>query len=187
MRKIGAFNFISLDGYFQGPDGDTSWHRHGEEENQYAVDALKTEGTLLFGRITYEMMAGFWPTDAAKEMSPGVAEGMNKFEKIVFSNTLKTADWNNSRIISGNIVEEIAKLKQADGNDMMILGSGSIVTQFSDAGLIDEFQIMVDPVALGGGTPIFHGMKKKLDLELVASRTFKSGVVLLTYVPLKNG
>jgi dihydrofolate reductase len=181
MRKITSFTFLTLNGYFKGENEDTSWHRHGEEENRYSEDSLQSDNILLFGRTTYEMMYSFWPTPMAAELFPEVAIGMNKAEKIVFSNTLKIAEWNNTTIMKGGIVEQIKNIKSGKGKDMAILGSGSIVAQFSDAGLIDTYKIMIDPVALGGGTTLFEGLNQKLDLRLVESRVFNSGVVLLTY------
>ena len=122
---------------------------------------------------------------------PEIAEGMNKSEKIVFSRTLKNADpivigWKNTRIIRNNIVEEIKKLKSTSKKDMTILGSGSILTQLAEAGLMDSFQFMLDPIALGDGTPIFKGIGNKLDLKLTATRAFKSGAVLLSYESVKK-
>jgi len=184
MRKLVIFNFTTLNGYFEGPGGDLSWHRHGEEESKFAADSAGQGGILLFGRITYEHMAAWWPTPQALQQMPAVAEGMNKAEKIVFSRTLKRADWENTRIIGGDIITAVKQLKQTPGKDMCVLGSGSIITQFADAGLIDEYQFMVDPVALGNGTPTFKGLKNKLDLKLVSTKTFKSGVILLSYQPL---
>jgi dihydrofolate reductase len=112
-----------------------------------------------------------------------VAEGMNNADKIVFSKTMKKAAWNNTRLMKDDIVNEIKKMKKAPGMDMTILGSGSIVTLFAEQGLIDEYQIMVNPVVLGDGIPLFKDMKIKLDLKLIATRPFKSGVVLLSYRP----
>ena len=184
MRKLNSFTFVTLNGCFEAPKGDISWHRHGAEENQYAAEGLKSGSTLLFGRVTYQLMAGYWPTPMAMKNDPVVAEGMNSAEKIVFSTTLKKADWSNTRVVTGNIVEEIRKLKRTPGKPMTLLGSGSILSQFAEQGLIDEYSIMVDPVAVGGGTPIFKNIKRKLDLKLTATRTFGSGVVLLCYEPL---
>lgn len=184
MRHLSLFNFITLNGHFKGPGGDISWHRHGEEESRYSEKALALDSTLLFGRITYDVMASFWPTPEAYESSPLVAEGMNKSEKIVFSRTMKSADWNNTRIISDNIVKEIRKMKKMQGKDMAILGSGSIAALLAEHGLIDRYQIMLDPVAIGSGTPIFNGISKPLHLKLIRSKTFKSGVILLDYVPM---
>jgi dihydrofolate reductase len=184
MRKVNVFNFITLNGCYKGPKGDISWHRHGAEENEYATDSLSSESTLLFGRVTYQMMASYWPTPIAIKNDPIAAEGMNNSDKIVFSRTLKNVEWNNTRLVKDNIAEEIRKMKQMPGKDMTILGSGSIVTQFAEQGLIDEYQIMVDPVVIGDGTPIFKDIKHKLDLKLTMTRTFKSGVVLLCYQPM---
>lgn len=184
MRKLTVFNFVTLNGYYKGPEGDIGWHRHGAEEGEYASEGLKSESILLFGRVTYEMMASYWPTPMAIQNDPVVAEGMNNAEKVVFSRSLKNAAWNNTRIVKDNIVEEIKKMKRTAGKDMTILGSGSIVTQFAEQGLIDEYQFMVDPVVLGDGTPMFQSIKQKLDLKLTNTRTFKSGVVLLCYEPV---
>jgi dihydrofolate reductase len=186
MRKLTVFNFVTLNGYFEGPKIDISWHRHGAEENEYAAEMLKSGGTLLFGRMTYEMMASYWPTPDAIKNDPIVAAGMNNADKIVFSRTLKKVEWNNTRLVKDNIVEEIKKIKQLPGKDMTVLGSGSILTQFAEQGLIDEYQIMVDPVVLGDGTPIFKNIKHKMDLKLTRTRIFKSGVVLLCYQPVEK-
>lgn len=185
MRKLFAFNFITLNGFYKGAADDISWHRHGEEESAFAAENMQGEGAvLLFGRVTYQQMASFWPTSEAIKNIPDVAAGMNSAEKIVFSNTLRKAEWNNTKVISGDIVEAMKKLKQTEGKDMTILGSGSIVSTFADHGLIDGYQVMLDPVALGGGAALFSGITKKLDLKLTGTRTFKSGVVLLNYQPL---
>ena len=183
MGKVNAFDFVTLDGYFEGPKGDISWHKHDADGTAYAVEGLKSGNTLLFGRVTYEMMASYWPTPVAIKNDPVVAEGMNRAEKIVFSRTLKHAGWNNTRLVKDNIGEEIRKLKKISGRDMTLLGSGSILTQLAEEGLIDEFQFMVDPVALGEGTPIFKNIKHRLNLKLTSTRTFKNGTVLLCYQP----
>lgn len=185
MGKLSSFQFITLNGFYKGPDNDISWHRHGGEESAFAEEGAQSNSTLLFGRITYEMMASFWPTPEAQQSMPVVAEGMNKSEKIVFSRTLKTATWNNTRIVKDNIEAEVKRLKES-GKSMTILGSGSILTQLANSGLIDEYQVMIDPVALGSGTPLFKGLQHQLDLQLINSRVFKSGVVLLSYLPIKK-
>lgn len=184
MRKLVIFNFLTLNGYFEGPGGDLSWHRHGEEESKFASESMGHGAVLLFGRVTYGHMAGYWPTPMAMQQAPVVAEGMNKAEKIVFSRTMAKAEWENTRIIKANMTEEVKKLKTTPGKDLCLLGSGSILTQLAEAGLIDEYQFMVDPVALGSGTSAFSGLGKKLDLKLKSTRAFKSGVVLLSYQPL---
>ena len=184
MRKISAFNFITLNGCFQGPKRDISWHKHGTEENEYAIESLQSGNTLLFGRVTYEMMARYWPTPIAIKNDPIVANGMNNADKIVFSRKLKKVEWNNTRLVKNNVVKEMKKMKQMPGKDMTLLGSGSIVTQLANQGLIDEYQIMIDPVVINNGTPLFKDIKNKLDLKLTMTRTFKSGVVLLCYQPM---
>jgi len=181
MRKLSTFTFISLDGYYKGENNDISWHKHGQEEGEFSAESLKAENTLLFGRVTYEMMAGFWPSPMAFESFPDTAEGMNKAEKIVFSKTLNSVDWKNTKLAKGDVIEEVKTLKASPGNDLTILGSGSIVTQLAEQGLIDEFQIMIDPVAIGAGKPLFKNISQQLSLKLVNSRTFKSGVVLNSY------
>ena len=183
MAKLNVFNFITLNGFYKGVNNDIGWHQHGGEESEFSKEGAQSDSILLFGRVTYEMMYSFWPTPMAKESMPEVADGMNKSEKIVFSNTLKKAKWNNTRIINSHAVEEIKKLKKTSKKDITILGSGSIVTLCAEHGLIDTYQIMLDPVAIGKGTPMFSGMKRQLDLNLVSVKKFKSGVVLLNYKP----
>lgn len=184
MRKLSVFNFITLNGFYKAPGGDISWHRHGAEENEYSADSLQADNILLFGRVTYEMMAGFWPTPMAVEMDAATAKGMNNAEKIVFSRTLTTADWENTTIINDDPATAVRKMKETPGRNMTLLGSGSIVTQLAAAGLIDNYQIMIDPVAIGQGTSIFNGLDQPLNLQLINSRVFKSGTILLDYRPI---
>jgi dihydrofolate reductase len=183
MRKVTVFNFITLNGFFKGPNEDISWHKHGDEESAFAAEGSKSGSALLFGRVTFQMMEGYWPTPMAKQNSPDVAEGMNASEKIVFSKTLKSTNWKNSRIVRDNPADEVKRLKKEKGSDLTVLGSGSIVTQLAENNLIDTYMLMVDPVVLGEGTPIFHGIKRHPELKLMDTRKFKSGVVLLTYQP----
>ena len=184
MGKLSVFNFVTLNGFYKGPAGDISWHKHGEEGSKLSEENLRSGNILLFGRVTYEMMANFWPSPMAYESFPVVAEGMNNAEKIVFSRTLKKADWKNTRLVKDNIVDEIKALKKMPGKNMTILGSGSIVSIFAEHGLVDEYQFMIDPIAIGDGIPIFKGIGKQLDLKLTDTKIFGSGAVLLTYQPL---
>jgi dihydrofolate reductase len=181
MRKLSSFMFITLNGFYKDLHNDTSWHQHDAEGAAYSEEAMQSESILLFGRKTYEMMSGFWPTPMAAELFPKVAAGMNKAEKIVYSNTLTHAYWNNTRVIDGDIVNATRQLKSTAGNDLTILGSGTIITTFTNAGLIDTYQFMIDPLALGNGVSIFNGIQEKLDLKLVDHRAFKSGALLVTY------
>jgi dihydrofolate reductase len=180
MGKLSVFNFITLNGFYKGPAGDISWHKHDEEGGKMSEDNLQSNNILLFGRVTYEMMAGFWPSPMAHETFPAVAEGMNNAEKIVFSKTMEKAGWKNTKLIKSNIVNEIKKMKTA-GKDMTILGSGSIVSLFAEHGLIDNYQFMLDPTAIGNGTPIFKGISEQLNLKLTDTKIFKSGSILLSY------
>jgi len=183
MRKLFVFNLVTLDGYFEGPNREIDWHNVDAEFNDYAVEMLNSVDTLLFGRVTYELMASFWPTPDAIKNDPIVAERMNNLSKIVFSRTLDKAEWHNTRLVKENIEEDIQKMKNQPGKDIVILGSGSILTQFAQRGLIDEYRIIVNPVVLGDGKPLFKGIKDRLNLKLLKTRTFRNGNVLLYYQP----
>jgi dihydrofolate reductase len=185
MRKLTVFNLVTLDGYFAGEGGDISWHNVDAEFNEFAIEKIQAGNTLLFGRITYELMAGYWPTAEAAQNDPIVADGMNKAEKIVFSRTLMKADWNNTTPVKTDMLAEVRRLKALSGKDMTILGSGTIVSQLADARLIDEYQIMLNPIALGKGRTMFEGIKNRLPLRLIDTRTLANGNILLTYEPAK--
>jgi len=188
MGKLSVYNFTSVNGYFKGLNEDVSWaHRIASGEvSDFAAENAQSGAILLFGRKTYEMMASYWPTDAAKKNAPEVADGMNKAEKIVFSKTLKQVKWNNTRVIKSNIVEEVQKLKETSGKSITILGSGSIVNLLAEKGLIDEFMIMIHPVAIGNGTPFLKDISENIDLELTKTKPFKGGTVLLYYQPSRQ-
>ena len=183
MRKLFVFNLVTLDGYFEGPKRDISWHNVDAEFNEYAVAMLASVDMLLFGRVTYDPMASYWPTPDAVKNDPIVAEKMNSLSKIVFSRTLNRPGWNNTRLVKDNIEEEIKNMKKQPGKDMALLGSGSIMSGFTQRGLIDEYRIMVNPVVLGDGKPMFKGIRDRLKLELIQTRTFHNGNVLLYYQP----
>ena len=182
MRKLTVFNSISLDGYFTDADGDMSWaHVQDPEWDAFVADNAKGGGMLVFGRVTYEMMTKFWPTPMAQEIAPVVAERMNAMPKIVFSRTLDEASWNNTTLVKDGMAEKIRALKQQPGGDMTILGSGSVVAQLANEGLIDEYQMVVVPIVLGQGRTMFDG--DRLALKLTRSRTFGNGNVFLAYEP----
>jgi dihydrofolate reductase len=182
MRKIFLFMLVSLDGYYEGPNGDISWHNVDDEFNEFAVQQTSEIDTLLFGRKTYEVMASYWPTEAAISDDPAIAGLMNSLPKIVISTTLDAADWHNSRLVKENVAEEISKLKQGPGKEIAIFGSSDLAVSLAEMGLVDEYRIMVNPVILGEGKPLFKGADK-LSLKLIKTRTFKSGNVLLYYQP----
>ena len=183
MRKIFISNFVSLDGYLAGPGGDLSWHIVTDEFLKYAEDMLEQVDTILFGRLTYEMMAAYWPTEHVKTTDPVIAAKMNSLQKIVFSRTLDSVDWENSSLMNDNIENTMRKLKELPGKDMVILGSGTIVSAFTQMGLIDEYRILINPVILGDGKPHFTGIADRKQLELTDVKRFSSGLVLLTYQP----
>ncbi len=187
MRKLIVFNHVSLDGYFTDAKGDMSFARNDNQDAEwdaFVASNASGGGVLLFGRITYELMASFWPTPFAVENMPVVAERMNNLPKVVFSRTLDKASWNNTRLVTDDMIGEIQKMKKEAGEDMAILGSGSIVSQLTQHGLIDEYQIVVNPVALGKGRTMFDGIKEKVSLKLTNTRTFGNGNVLLCYEPM---
>lgn len=186
MRKMFLFNMVTLDGFFEGPNQDISWHNVDEEFNEFAINQLREVDTLLFGRVTYQGMASYWPTEAAKRDDPVIAGLMNSLPKIVVSTSLDSLEWNNSKLIKENIQEEISKLKQEPGKEIAIFGSSDLAATLAEYGLIDEYRIIVNPVFLGDGTPLLKGIKDRLNLELLKARTFKSGNVLLYYAPEKE-
>jgi dihydrofolate reductase len=174
---------VTLDGFFEGPNHEIDWHMVNDEFNQLSIDLEKTTDTLIFGRITYELMASYWPTELAITDDPEVAKMMNTLAKVVFSRTLKHVEWQNSRLVNGNAVEEITRLKQLPGKDMAIFGSANLGKTLIENNLIDEYHILVNPVVLGGGRPLFEGIKTKLNFNLQGTKIFKNGLVLLTYQP----
>ncbi|HJT59829.1 MAG TPA: dihydrofolate reductase family protein [Ktedonobacteraceae bacterium] len=185
MRKVFLFMMISLDGYFEGPNQDISWHNVDEEFNDFAIQQLDELDMLLFGRVTYEGMASFWPTPFAKENDPIVAEKMNTTSKIVVSKTLAQADWQNTRLVKENVAAEIAQLKQQPGKDIAIFGSSDLAVSLLQAGLLDEVRVIINPVILGNGKPLFKGLDEPLKLKLLKTHQFQSGNVLLYYQPVR--
>jgi dihydrofolate reductase len=175
MRKLSVFNLVTLDGYISGQGGDISWHRVDPEFQEFAEKNSNAGNTLLFGRVTYELMASYWPTPEALKQDPVVAQGLNSSPKIVFSRTLKKADWANTRVVDDDMLGEVRKLKQQSGKDLTILGSGSIVPQLAQAGMIDEYQILLNPVVLGKGKTMFKGVETKLTLKLTRTRRLATG------------
>ncbi len=150
MPRLVVFNNVSLDGYFVDANSDMSWaHKQDPEWTSFVSDNASGNGVLVFGRVTYQLMAGYWPTPLAMKNSPAVAEGMNNLQKIVFSRILESVSWKNTRLVKEDMLGEIRKLKRDPGPDMVILGSGTIVSQLAKAALIDEYQIALSPIVLG--------------------------------------
>ena len=186
MRKVFLFMMVSLDGFYEGPNHEIDWHNVDEEFNEFAINQLNEVDMLLFGRVTYQGMASYWPTPFAQEDDPIVAEKMNTLPKLVFSTTLEQAEWNNTRLVKEHIAEEISNLKRQPGKDLAIFGSSDLAVSFMHMGLLDEIRVIVNPVVLGAGKPLFKGLDDRVHLKLVGTKTFDSGNVLLYYKPAEK-
>lgn len=178
MRKVLWQMMMSLDGLMEGPNHELDWHVTDEDFARYVSEMPKSIDTILFGRVTYQMMAQYWPTSTEPE-----APMMNDLPKLVFSRTLQKVEWKNSRLVKENIGEEIARLKQRPGKDIALIGSTDLASTFIRLGLIDEYRIFLNPVVLGRGNPMFKNVKDRLALKLVKAQPSRSGNVLLTYQP----
>jgi dihydrofolate reductase len=180
MRTLYFFNMVTLDGFFEGTEPwELSWHAVDAEFNTFAVEQLESTGLLLFGRKTYDGMAQYWSTDQAKDDDPAVAGLMNAIPKIVVSRTLTAASWNNTTVLNDHVAEEIARLKSQPGKDIGIFGSANLAASLSS--VIDEYRIIIAPVLLGSGNPLFPNGGGPTSLKLVQTRTFTNGNVLLYY------
>ena len=181
MAKLALFMMVSLDGYIEGSNHDLSWHNVDQEFNDFAAKQLDEAGTLVFGGKTYQMMYEFWPSDSGKKDDPVVAEKMNSMPKIVISDVLTEANWNNTRLIKDNIDTKLKKLKEESAKDLLVLGSNNLCVSLLKMGLLDELRLMINPVVVGSGTPLFASINNLLKLKLQNERKFNSGNVLLTY------
>ena len=183
MRKMFSFMMASADGYHAGPGGALDWHHVDREFSQFALAQLRGAGTLVFGRVTYEGMAAFWPTPAGEQSDPDVAKAMNTTPKIVISRTLAQVTWAGTQVISTHAEEELAKLKQQPGQDIVIPGSSTLTASLLQTSLLDELRTMVNPVILGQGRSLFAGAGRT-NLKLLKTHQFTSGNVLLYYQPI---
>ncbi|MDR3713070.1 MAG: dihydrofolate reductase family protein [Puia sp.] len=185
MRKLVLFMHLSLDGFAADTDSGLSWISYDSELQQYAEGIVATVGSPVYGRVTYELMAGYWPAvldnPGESEHSKAHARWVDKATKIVFSKTMKKAAWNNTIVINDNIAEEINKLKGQAGKDLVIFGSPGLAHSFMELDLIDEYQLTINPVLLGRGIPAYQHIKNKTNLKLVKATPLKSGVIGLHY------
>src|SRR3712207_5911800 len=170
MRKVVFFMMTTLNGLYERGRWDVDpagldWHNTDDEFETFAADQLGEADTILFGRVTYEGMATYWPTPEAIAADPAVAEQMNALEKVVFSRTLASVSWSNSRLASQDVAEEIRRLREQPGKDVIILASSDLATSLVAEGLIDEFRIMVNPVLVGRGKPVFAGLARDVSLK----------------------
>jgi dihydrofolate reductase len=177
MRRILVKNHMSLDGYFEGPNKEIDWFGFDDDQFQDSLNLVNSVDTLLFGRVTYEMMKAHWTV-----APPGaICDKMNSLAKIVFSSTLNSADWNNTRVVNGNVAEEARRLKQEPGGDMVVLGSGKLASLLLQRGLVDEYRVYITPILLGAGTPLFHPLRERVKLKRAATKIFNSGIVMHAY------
>jgi dihydrofolate reductase len=190
MRNISVFIHVTVDGFFAGPNGEIDWFKVIKKDDEWEKctheQSARSGNTLIFGHTTYEMMKSYWPTPDAVKNDPGMARAVNNSPKIVFSKTLQNVEekpnWKNIKLFHEIKPEEITRLKEQEGEDFTILGSGTIVQQFANLGLIDEYHLVIVPVILGAGKSLFKDVKK-MNLKLLGSRAFKNGIVLLKYRP----
>jgi dihydrofolate reductase len=187
MRRLIVSEMVTLDGYFAGPNGEIDWFFWNEEMANYSADLLSRVDTILFGRVTYELMADYWPSASMTAEEPIIIDKMNNLPKIVFSKTLEKAEWENTKLVEEINKDDILKMKQQPGKDIVIYGSGSIVSALTQLGLIDEYRILVNPIILGSGKLLFKNLTERVNLKLVQTKTFKSSVILLHYSVIRNG
>jgi dihydrofolate reductase len=178
MRRLIIWDMVSVDGFFEGPDRDISWFVFDAEAENYIRETQANADTLIFGRVTYEMMAAYWP--AAEGW---IADFMNRIEKVVFSRTLKSAAWNNTKLFNGNVAKEVSRLKARSGGDIFVFGSADFTANLMQHGLIDEYHLGINPIVLGSGTPLFKGGPNRIPLKHLETKTLRSGVVILHYAP----
>lgn len=188
MRRIIVDCLISLDGYLADANGEIDWFTQEEGFNQsegeaWSLEMLRRADTILFGRVTFEGMAEFWPSEWARKNMAEIARYLNGTAKIVFSKTLKTTAWENTTILPAPTKEVVLELKQRAGRDMLVLASSSLVSSLMRDGLIDEYRIRIVPVVLGAGRPLFKDQKERHRLRLVSCQPFKTGVLALHYEP----
>jgi dihydrofolate reductase len=179
MAELIMWNLMTLDGFVEGPIRDISWHLDvwGEELEKLSIDQLNSAGGLMFGRVTYELMAQHW-SNATGE----VADFMNALPKYVFSRTLTKSGWNNTRMFSADVPDTVARLKRESASDILLFGSADLAASLITHRLIDEFRIAVNPIILGGGTPLFKP-GERVKLKLLDTRTLSTGTVFLRYAP----
>ncbi len=181
MSSVLFFMLVSANGYYERGPWAIDWHQVDEEFNEFAIAQLDSVDALVFGRKTYEGMAAYWPTPEAIASDPDVAGRMNRLAKIVVSTTLERADWANTRVVRGNVADEMATLKRESTKDVIVMGSSDLAASLSEHDLIDEYRVMVNPIFLREGKPVLAGLAKDVPLTLRDVRRFRSSNVLLTY------
>ncbi|MGO9457155.1 MAG: dihydrofolate reductase family protein [Acidimicrobiales bacterium] len=183
MRTLASFIFTSLDGFYEGPNGELDWPIVDEEFRDFAVRQLDDADLLGFGRATYEHMAAYWPTKEAKASDPVIASRMNDKEKLVFSTTLTAASWSGTTVIRGEATELMPAIKAAADKELLVIGSAHLTAKLAQAGVLDELRVMVCPIVLGRGRSLFEDLQGRISLTLLRMRQLASGNLVLTYRP----
>jgi len=190
MRKVALFMHLSLDGYAAGPNGELDWIPYDEDLQKYAAELVDKTGSPLYGRVTYQLMESYWPTvltdPSSGQQDIEHAQWLDNVTKVVFSKTLQEVKWKNTILINDNVAEEITKLKQQPGKDLVIFGSPGFAQTLMKLDLIDEYWLTVNPVVLGAGIPLFKNIGDRIGLRLIKTRTFNSGVVALHYETIRQ-
>lgn len=182
MRRLILDTLISLDGQFSGPKGEIDWFEFDENDMAWSHQVLERVDTLLFGRTTYEEFSQYWPKAKVEEgWDPYIIKQMNELPKVVFSSTMKKADWGPATVVAGSPTIAIAKMKQMPGKDIEVIGSGSLVAEVVREGLVDEYRLRMEPIVLGVGRPLFKDQTERRKLKLISATPWKSGVVALHY------
>jgi dihydrofolate reductase len=180
-RRIILSMYISLDGYVAGPGGELDWFIWDKEMEAYSIDLIKTIDTMLFGRVTYQLMESYWPNASPPTENQIIIDAMNNTPKVVVSETLNETTWNNTSLIKEKIPEEVSKLKQKKGKDIVIYGSSVLASALTKHKLIDEYQFFVNPVVIGKGKPLFENINGGVKLKLTRTKVFNCGNVLQVY------
>jgi len=177
VKKLFLHMMVSLDGFIEGPEKELDWFVDDDAMFEYFHDLLSSVDAMLYGRVSYQLMADYWPAATGE-----FADKMNNMPKIVFSRTLEKVEWN-AKLVKENIAEEISRMKREPGKDLVLFAGADLASTFRQLGLIDEYRLLVNPVVLGSGTPLFKGVHDKLNLKLIKTQTFSCGNVLLCYEP----
>ena len=183
MQTLASFIFTSLDGFYEGPNGELDWPIVDQEFNDFASRQLDEADMLGFGRATYEHMAAYWPTEQAKANDPAMTSRMNTKAKLVFSTTLTDVNWSGTTLVHGEATEQVPGIMAAAGTELLVIGSAHLTANLAQAGILDELRIMVCPIVLGQGRSLFEDLKTRVSLSLVRVRQFDSGNLVLTYRP----
>jgi dihydrofolate reductase len=188
MRKIILSMMLSLDSFIEGPDKELDWHVVDEEFNEYAIDLLNRVDTILFGRVNYQLFESYWPKaiddPLISKSDLEIAHRIDDINKIVYSRTLQKVEWKNTKLVRDVVLEEVLKMKEESGKDMVMYGGAGIAQSFMKLGLIDEYRLFYNPVVLGNGKPLFKNLNGRIGMNLVDVKRFDSGLVLIVYTPV---